>query len=202
MELDLSSLDRRAAYKALISLIIPRPIALVSTLNAAGRVNLAPFSYFNGVSSAPPIVSIAVGSKKAGRKDTWTNIERTGEFVINAVVPELMDGVIVAATEYPPDVSEMEIAKLEAAPSKKIGTPGVARSPIRMECTLYKIVEVEGSALILGRVVWVYVREDLWSDGRADPRKLTFVGRLGDDLYSLVDNFFERKREPHSPSGS
>jgi flavin reductase (DIM6/NTAB) family NADH-FMN oxidoreductase RutF len=195
MELDLSALDRRAAYRAMISMIIPRPIAFVSTMGPAGNVNLAPFSYFNGVSSAPPIISISVGPKRTGRKDTSANIERTGEFVVNVVVPELMPGVIVGATDHPPDASELELAKLTPAPSTKIRTPGVKESPIRMECTRHQVVEVAGgTSLILGRVVHVHVDDAVWVDGRVDPKRLTFVGRLGDDFYCRVNDIFGAAR--------
>jgi len=195
MELDLSALDRRAAYRAMISLIIPRPIAFVSTLGPAGNVNVAPFSYFNGVSSAPPIVSISVGPRRAGTKDTSANIRREGEFVVNVVTPELMPGVIVGATDHPPEASELELAKLTPAPSRKIRTPGVKESPIRMECTRHQIVEVEGgTSLILGRVVHVHVDNAVWVEGRVDPKRLTFVGRLGDDLYCRVNDIFEAAR--------
>jgi flavin reductase (DIM6/NTAB) family NADH-FMN oxidoreductase RutF len=195
MELDLGALDRRAAYRALISMIIPRPIAFVSTLGPAGNVNVAPFSYFNGVSSAPPIVSISVGPKRGGTKDTAANIRREGEFVVNVVTPELMAGVIVGATDPPPEVSELELAKLTPAPSSKVRTPGVKESPIRMECALHQVVDVEGgTSLILGRVVHVHVDDAVWVEGRVDPRRLTFVGRLGDDFYCRVSDIFEAAR--------
>ena len=195
MELDLASLDRRSAYKAMISLVIPRPIAFVSTLGPAGNINLAPFSYFNGVSSAPPIISISVGPKRGGTKDTAANIRREGEFVVNVVTPELMAGVIVGATDHPPEVSELELAKLTPAPSSKVRTPGVKESPIRLECTLHQIVDVEGgTSLILGRIVHVHVDDAIWVDGRVDPKRLTFVGRLGDDLYCRINDIFEAAR--------
>jgi len=195
MELDLGSLDRRSAYKAMISLIIPRPIAFVSTIGPAGNINLAPFSYFNGVSSAPPIISVSVGPKRSGTKDTAANVRREGEFVVNVVTPDLMQGVVIGATDHPPDVSELELAKLTPTPSSKIRTPGVKESPIRMECTLHQVVDVEGgTSLILGNIVHVHVDDAIWTDGRVDPRKLTFVGRLGDDLYCRVNDIFEVAR--------
>ncbi|MBI4563597.1 MAG: flavin reductase family protein [Planctomycetes bacterium] len=194
MDIDLAALDRRSAYRAMISMIIPRPIAFVSTIGPAGNINLAPFSYFNGVSSTPPIVSISVGPKRAGHKDTRSNIKRASEFVVNVVVPELMEGVLVSATDHPPEVSELELARLTPAPSVKIKTPGVHESPIRMECALYKIVEVDGgTALILGRIVHAHIDDALWADGRVDPHRLTFVGRLGDDFYCRVNDVFEAK---------
>ena len=196
MDIDPAALDRRSAYRLLISCVIPRPIAFVTTLSKQGVTNLAPFSFFNGVSSTPPIVSISVGSRKEGRKDTWVNIEETGEFVVNVVVPELMDGVIIGAKDLPHNVSELELAKLKTLPSAKVKPPRLADSPIQMECVRYKIVEVEGTALILGRVAMFHVRDEVFREGRVDPRLMTFVGRLGDELYCRVTDIFERKREP------
>src|SRR5262252_3193337 len=129
MEIDPSTLDRKAAYQLMISCIIPRPIAFVTTLSRQGVTNLAPFSFFNGVSSDPPIVSIAVATKRDGsKKDTWRNIEETGEYVINVVVPELMDAVIIGARELPHNVSELDLAKLSTLPSKKVKPPRLAAS--------------------------------------------------------------------------
>ena len=195
MNFDPAALSPRDAYRLMISCIIPRPIAFVSTLSRDGITNLAPFSFFNGVSSDPPVVSIAVASKKDGsRKDTWRNIEETGEYVINVVVPELMDAVIIGAKELPHGVSELEMSGLKTLPSTKVKPPRLEASPINLECTLLRIVEVEDTALILGRVVMVHAKDEIVDGGRVDPRRLTFVGRLGDDLYCRVNDLFERKR--------
>ena len=195
MDFDPAALSARDAYKLMISCIIPRPIAFVTTLSRDGITNLAPFSFFNGVSSDPPVVSIAVATKKDGsKKDTWRNIEETGEYVINIVVPELMDAVIIGAKELPHNVSELDLAKLSTLPSAKIKPPRLAASPINLECTLLKIVEVEDTGLILGRVVMVHAKDEILDGNRVDPRRLTFLGRLGDDLYCKVNDIFERKR--------
>jgi len=194
MDIDPASLDRRAAYQLMISCIIPRPIAWVTTLSKEGVVNLAPFSYFNGVSSFPPIVSIAVGSRRDGRKDTWINVEETGEFVVNIVTKETADAMVLTSKELPHNVSEMELAKLESEPSLKVKPPRVKASPVHLECVRYKIVEVESSALILGRVVHYHVRDSVATNGLVDPAKVSVVGRLGGDAYALVDGMFDLKR--------
>ena len=196
MLFDPAALPPREMYRLLISCIAPRPIAFVTTLSRAGVTNLAPFSFFNGVSSEPPVLSIAVARKRDGsKKDTWVNIEETGEVVVNVVVPELMDAVIVGARELPHDVSELDLSKEPTRPSVQVKPPRLANSPVQLECSLLKIVEVEKTGLILGRVVLVHVRDEVLSDGRVDPRKLTFVGRLGGDSYCRVGDLFERKRE-------
>jgi flavin reductase (DIM6/NTAB) family NADH-FMN oxidoreductase RutF len=196
MLFDPAALPPREMYRLLISCIAPRPIAFVTTLSRAGVTNLAPFSFFNGVSSEPPVLSIAIARKRDGsKKDTWTNIEETGEFVVNVVVPELMDAVIVGARELPHGVSELELSKEPTLPSVKVKPPRLANSPVQLECALLRIVEVEETGLILGRVVMAHAKDEVVSDGRVDPRKLPFVGRLGGDTYCRVDDLFERKRE-------
>jgi flavin reductase (DIM6/NTAB) family NADH-FMN oxidoreductase RutF len=194
LEIDPAQLDRRAAYKLMISLIVPRPIAWVGSISPGGSLNLAPFSYFNGISSHPPIVMIAVGARRGERKDTWRNIEQTREFTVNLVVPELVDAMVTSSGEFPPEVDEFKEAGVTPLDSTKIKPPRIAESPVSMECTLEKIVEVAGSALILGRVVLYHVREDLLVEGSVDPRKLMPVARLGDDYYSYLGEVFQRSR--------
>ncbi len=194
MEIDPASLDRRAAYRLMISCIIPRPIAWVTSLSKEGVVNLAPFSFFNGVSSQPPIVSIAVGSRKAGRKDTWVNIDETKEFVVNVVVQEAVEAMVATSAELPHNQSELGLVKLTPLPSLRVKPPRIKESPIHLECTLHSIVEVEGSALILGRVVLVHVDDAVLRGGVVDPGLLTFVGRLGGDGYTRVTDIFDVPR--------
>ena len=195
MQIDPAALSPRDSYRLMISCIAPRPIAFVTTLSRDGVTNLAPFSFFNGVTSDPPVISIAVATKRDGsKKDTWRNAEETGEFVVNIVVPELMDGVIVGARELPHNVSELDLSGLRTLPSARVKPPRLADSPVNLECTLLKVVEVEETGLILGRVVMVHAKDEVLDGGRVDPRRLTFVGRMGDDLYCRVTDLFERKR--------
>lgn len=196
MQIDPAALSPRDQYGLMISWIVPRPIAFVTTLSAEGVSNLAPFSFFNGVTSDPPVISIAVATKRDGsRKDTWRNIEETGEFVVNVVVPELMDAVIIGARELPHNVSELDLSKQPTLPSVKVKPPRLANSPFQMECTLLRIVDVEETALILGRVLMFHAKDEVMTDGRVDPRKMTFVGRLGGDGYCRVTDLFERRRD-------
>jgi len=194
LEIDPEHLDRKAAYKLMISVIVPRPIALVSTISAEGRTNLAPFSFFNGVSSQPPIVMLAVGGRRTGRKDTWNNIEATGEFVVNVVIPEIVDAMVVASGDYPPEVDEIDLTRLTRVPSRRVRPPRIGESPVQMECRLEKMEEVAGTALILGRVLLYHVRDDLLEGGGVDPSRLRPIARLGGELYSRLGEIFEKPR--------
>jgi len=194
MDIDPASLDRRSSYHLMISAIMPRPIAWVTSMSKEGVVNLAPFSYFNGVSSYPPVVSIAVGSRKDGRKDTWINIDETREFVVNVVVKAEAERMVATSKELPHNESELEMARLTPVPSSIVKVPRIAESPVAMECRLHQIVDVEGTALILGRVVHWHLDESVITGGLVDPAKTTFVGRLGGDNYSLVNNVFQVRR--------
>jgi flavin reductase (DIM6/NTAB) family NADH-FMN oxidoreductase RutF len=196
MRIDPAALSPGDAYRLQISCIAPRPIAFVTTVSLAGASNLAPFSYFNGVSSDPPVLSIAVGTKRDGsKKDTWRNAEETGEFVVNVVTPALMDSVILAARELPHGESELDLSKEPTSPSERVKPTRLARSPIAMECSVLKIVEVEETGLILGRVLLYHVDDGvLDAAGRPDPRQVGFVSRLGGDLYARLGELFERKR--------
>jgi flavin reductase (DIM6/NTAB) family NADH-FMN oxidoreductase RutF len=195
MKIDPETLDPVARFKILGSCIVPRPIAFVSTLSKEGVTNLAPFSFFNGVTGTPPIVMVSVGARKDGKKDTHWNIEETGEFVVNVVVPELMDAVISSAKDLPHNVSEIDEAGLKTVPSTVVKPPRLADSPIAFECKLYKIIPIERSALILGRVVLFHIKDELFKDGAVDPKRLTFVGRLGGDTYEKVVDLFDRPRK-------
>jgi len=194
MQIDPSTLSRRESYSLLISAIVPRPIAFVTTMDAMGRTNAAPFSYFTGVGSSPPSLLICSGRRRDGEKDTQRIITETGEFVVNVVVEEIMDGVIVGGTDHPPGVSEIELAGLAVAPGVKVKAPRLADSPVNMECRLSRIVEVAGSAIIVGEVVLVHVRDDLIDGGAIDPARLRPIARLGGDLYARLGDMFERRR--------
>jgi flavin reductase (DIM6/NTAB) family NADH-FMN oxidoreductase RutF len=194
LEIDPAKLDRKEAYKLMISLIVPRPIAFVTSVSQTGHANLAPFSFFNGVSSHPPIVMIAVGGRKDGRKDTWNNIEATGEFVVNVVVPEIVDAMVLASRDYPPEVDEIAVTGLTPVPSRTVKPPRIAESPVQMECRLEKLVEVAGTAVILGRVLLYHVQDALLEDGAVAPDKLRPVARLGGDLYAHLGEIFAKSR--------
>jgi len=203
MQIDPSTLSRANAYHFLISAIVPRPIAFVSTADARGHTNAAPFSYFTGVSSSPPSLLICSGRRRDGIKDTQRNIVATREFVVNVVVEEMMNAVAIAGVDHPPGTSEFEMTGLTPAPSVKVAAPRIAESPVNLECRLLEIHEVAGTAIIVGEVVWIHLRDDLVAtspDGAEgtsghviDIGRLRPIARLGGDGYTRLGEVFEKK---------
>ncbi|MFN8587393.1 MAG: flavin reductase family protein [Candidatus Eisenbacteria bacterium] len=183
MRLDPSDVALPQMYSFLTSAVIPRPIAFVSTRAADGRLNLAPFSYFMALSSAPPLVGIAVVDRTGDPKDTLRNIRETGEFVINAVPEDLLPAMVQTAGEWPSDVSEFEMAGLTPAPSERVAAPSVKESPLQLECRLHREIALGNSVFVVGEVVLARVDDAIVTDGRVDATKLKPVGRLGGEFY-------------------
>jgi len=199
MQIDASALSRRDGYFLMISAIVPRPIAFVTTLGDNGIVNAAPFSYFTGVSASPPSLLICSGQRRHAAKDTHRNIVASREFVVNVVVEEIMEAVIIGGTDHPPDVSEIELANLKTTPSARVRPPRIEASPVNMECRLIEVAEIAGGAIIVGEVVCMHVRDDLMIDSPTSPgsrvidaRRLRPVARLGDDDYVRLGEVFTR----------
>jgi flavin reductase (DIM6/NTAB) family NADH-FMN oxidoreductase RutF len=181
-------------YRFLISAVVPRPIALVSTRGADGGTNVAPFSYFNAIASDPPLVGVAVANRAGDPKDTLRNVRETGEFVVNVVDTALLDAMVRTAGEWPREVSEFAPAGLTPLPSERVGAPYVAESPLQLECRLHREIPLGNSVLLVGEVVFARVRDAVLTEGRVDPSKLLPVGRLGGELYALPGEVVKRPR--------
>jgi flavin reductase (DIM6/NTAB) family NADH-FMN oxidoreductase RutF len=204
VELDLRVPDPTAMYKLLIGCVVPRPIAWVSSVDAAGVRNLAPFSYFMAITHDPPTIAFSSAPRGVeapgprGKKDTLGNVEATGEFVVNVVDDALAAAMNVTSGDYPPDVDEFELAGLAAAPSVQVKPPRVAAAPISMECRVVRILPVGNLPhhLVIGQVVHLHVRDDVHdpATGRIDMRRLRPVGRLAGQLYTHVHDIFEMTR--------
>jgi flavin reductase (DIM6/NTAB) family NADH-FMN oxidoreductase RutF len=193
------TLPDRDAYRLLISTVIPRPIAWVSSLGADGSANLAPFSFFNVINGTPPIVMISVGSRRGQKKDTLRNVEETGEFVVNMVSMDLVDAMNQSSGEWDYEVSEFEMAQLETAASIDVKPPRVAAAKAAMEAKLTRILplDVEGgsSTLIFGQVVRIHLDETiLRPDGLVDADLLQPVARLGGPEYAALGKVFSLDR--------
>lgn len=201
MILNPAELDRSSRYKLMIGSILPRPIAWVSTMDAAGSLNLAPFSYFTAVCPIPMTLLFCPGVHPDGRKkDTWTNIEQVPEFVINITNEETAREMNLSATVLPPGVSEFEWAGVTPAPSETISVPRVREAPVSFECVLQRIVPVSeavgGGAAVFGEVQCIHIRDDIYQDGYVNLEALQPIGRLAGAMYAHINDLFEMKRVP------
>lgn len=200
MELDPESLGARDMYEWMITTILPRPIAWVSTVFADGVTNLAPFSFFQGVCARPPTLLFCPANDRHGRpKDTLRNVENTGEFVVNLVPFALVEAMNATAATLPYGESEFERFGVAAMPSLKIRPPRVAAAPVAFECRLDRIIHVGDGPIaghvVLGRIVHFHVADGvLADDGKPDPGKLDLVGRAGRNDYVRLGELFRLER--------
>ena len=184
------------------SLIVPRPIGWVSSISREGVVNLAPYSFFNGVADQPPMIMIACNGTSGGgrRKDTITNIEETGEFVVNLATQALTEQMNTSSAMVPAEVDEIELAGLTPEPAELVKPPRVAESPAHLECKHWKTVPLpandpaQPNNLVLGSVVGVHIDESILTDGLVDTLKFKPLARLGYMEYTVVDNVFTMMR--------
>jgi flavin reductase (DIM6/NTAB) family NADH-FMN oxidoreductase RutF len=200
MLIDVDKTAPRDLYRHLISCIMPRPIAWVSTISPRGIPNLAPFSFFNGIGANPPtILFCPVNHRDGSKKDTLINIEATPEFVVNMVPFSLARPMNETSAELPYEVNEFETAQVTAVPALKVKPPRVKDSPVYLECVLHQIVKVGEGALganvVIGRIVCMEISDAvLGADGLIDPRKLDAIGRMGGSLYARTTDLFELPR--------
>jgi flavin reductase (DIM6/NTAB) family NADH-FMN oxidoreductase RutF len=194
---DPSHMPWRDAYKLMIGSIVPRPIAWVSTISLDGALNLAPFSFFTVVAADPMTICFSPMRRGAdgGKKDTLTNIEATGEFVVNIVSERLAGQMNLTSGEFPPDVSEFQEAGLTPVASALVKPPRVGESLVAYECKLLQVIEVGGAkagagALVLGSVKRLYVADELLDGGRIKLDVLQPIGRMaGNDYVRCTDLF-------------
>lgn len=199
MQFDLAQIDAQLAYKLLASLVVPRPIGWTSSVNADGRPNLAPFSFYMMITSTPPHIAISVGARDGREKDTLRNIRATGEFVINVVAAEIGPQMAITAAEWPAEVDEFAAAGLTPVPSVAVRPPGVGEAPGRLECVARQITPVGtlpyGAHLVIAEVVRIHVRDDLLTaNNRIDLPRLRAVGRLTGDWYCSTAEQYQLPR--------
>ena len=162
MELDFGKLTEYQRYKLMSSLIVPRPIALVTTVNAAGVVNAAPFSMFNMLGEEPPIVMISINKHADGDiKDTAANILASGEFVVHLADEAIAEQMHACGARMPPEVSEVAMVGFTTAPSNAVAPPRIADAPVAFECRLWEKLETDSRYIFIGRVLWLHARDDL-----------------------------------------
>ncbi|GAA1281736.1 flavin reductase family protein [Pseudonocardia aurantiaca] len=197
-ELDPADLGSQGFYKLLTSVVVPRPIAWVSSRSAAGVDNLAPHSFFTVSCVDPPIVQFT----SVGKKDSLRNVRETGEFVVCLATAPLFEQVNATGTDFPDDVSEFAEVGLTPEPSVEVAPPRVAESPVALECRLHQTLELGDSTVVMGQVVHAAVRTDVF-DG--DPHrgglpaidKLQPLARLGRNEWSTIGQVLDITRIPH-----
>jgi len=201
-----SDLPARDLYNLILNSVAPRPIAWVSTLSASGRGNLAPFSFFNCVCPAPPLLAFAPGfrpSKQSGKayaepKDTLRNIRETQEFVISVVTYELAEAMNQTSGDYDASLDEFDVARIVRAPSQVVKAPRVAASPVSFECKLHQVLDFspspDGSSLVIGEVVFIHVDDSHLKEGRLDRNSLDLIGRMGGIQYTRTTERFDMVR--------
>jgi flavin reductase (DIM6/NTAB) family NADH-FMN oxidoreductase RutF len=183
------------------SCVVPRPIGWISTISADGTVNLAPYSFFNGLAGEPPMVMFSTNGKQPfGPKDSLTNAEATGEFVCSMATWDLRDSMNRTSSKEPPEVNEFELAGLETEPSKLVKPPRVKASPVHLECLYHTTVElpcdIEGgrNAVCIGRVVGVHIRDEFMTHGMVDIARIRPLARLGYQDYTVAEKVFPLSR--------
>jgi flavin reductase (DIM6/NTAB) family NADH-FMN oxidoreductase RutF len=197
-DFDTISLENR--YKLLISTVLPRPIAWVVTQNLQGRLNAAPFSFFNAFSQDPAMVVIGIGGRGPGdAKDTGRNIRQTGEFVVNLVSHDNLPQMNITAIEFPPEVDEIAEAGLTTLPSIKVKPPRIAESPVALECRRFMLIDINvDRTLVVGEVLAMHVRDDCIADverAYVDTPRLDLVGRMhGRGWYARTSDLEEVPR--------
>jgi flavin reductase (DIM6/NTAB) family NADH-FMN oxidoreductase RutF len=201
-----SDLSHKELYNIMLNSVAPRPIAWVSTVSASGRLNLAPFSFFNVVCVDPPLLAFAPGLRQPKQpevshgeaKDTLRNIRETSEFVVNIVTYELAEAMNLTSGEYNPSVNEFELAKLTPQPSKSVRPPRVAESPVSFECRLHQILDFSpaptSGSLVIGQIVSIHMSDAHLKDGRLDRNSLDLIGRMGGIQYTRTTQRFEMVR--------
>jgi flavin reductase (DIM6/NTAB) family NADH-FMN oxidoreductase RutF len=201
LDVDPCDIERRERYKLLCGLVVPRPIALVTSRSEEGVVNAAPFSFFNVFSEEPPVAILGLNSKGDGStKDTTRNIRVSGEYVIHVVSEDIAEAMNVCAVDFPAEMSEIDLAGFTLKPSRVVAPPTIAEAAVALECKLMQIIPVSDIRnVVLGRIVRIRTRP-----GIVDPEKLYVdikryrpVARLFGNFYARLGELFELKRETY-----
>jgi len=198
VKVDPANLDKRELHELFMSAIVPRPIAFVSTVGEDGVFNLAPFSCFTSLCLKPALVGLQFGWKRnGGEKDTLRNIEFSKDFVLNVVDETMAQAMNQTSANYPSDVDEFKEVGLTPVKSDLIKAPRVAESPVHMECKLVQILEFgkapSGSRFVIGEVVLVHIKDELWLNDHIKISEFKSIGRLGEELYCRITDVFEMK---------
>jgi len=188
MFIDAGALSPEATYRLMSGIVVPRPIAWITSVSESGVINLAPFSCFTFVSNKPPLLGVNVGRKAGRRKDTGANIHAMKEFVVNIGDASQMVAIHESSAEHAPDVSETELLGLRTLPCSTVRVPRLADAPVSMECRLERVIEFgkTGAEFIVGEVTMFHLRDGLVQDGKVDTKALDPVCRIGGPNYATL----------------
>jgi len=182
MDFDFTKITAKDRYKLLVSSIVPRPIALTTTISLQGVVNAAPFSWFNVMGATPPTVVLGVDSRSPGvAKDTVQNIRDGEEFVVNLVDEAMAGKMNICAVEYAPGISEIEMSGLTVAPSRQVKVPRVVESPVNLECRLRMAIDIgSGRTIVVGEIVHYHIRDELLDGEKmyVATERMNLIGRM------------------------
>ena len=201
MLFDYSKLDPKDCYKLMTSTITPRPIGWVSSQNAQGRVNAAPFSFFNAMAGDPPILILGIANRDGRPKDSYRNIVAVKQFVVNLVNEAVVEQMNITAIEFSEEVEELKEAKLHTIASTMVKPPRIAEAPVSFECELFKTVEISPvQSLVIGRILCVHIKDEFVLDADKcyiDTPKIGLVGRMhGAGWYARTTDLFKVDRIP------
>lgn len=201
------TLDTEAAYRLLVGCVVPRPVAWITTLDAEGLVNAAPFSSYNYVATTPPMLAVNIalrpGTPVGTIKDTARNIKASGEFVVNVATEANMEVMHRCGQNFPPETSETEALGIPLLPSRIVAPPRIALSPVQMECRLDQVVVLGRgvNTLYIGEVVAFHLSPDIYDGRRVDSVAMRPVARLGGPFYAALGEIFERPMLQRPPGG-
>ena len=203
--IDGEGLDTAAAYRLIVGCVVPRPVAWITTMDAEGRVNAAPFSSYNYVATSPPMlaVNIAARAGDGAVKDTARNLQANGEFVVNVATEDTMEAMHGSAQEYPPHISEVEALGIGLLPSRHVKPPRIASSPVHMECRLDRAVVLGRgvNTLYIGEVVAFHLSSEIYDGSRVDSAKMRPIARLGGPYYATLGEIINKPMLQRPPGG-
>ena len=204
IEFNLREMPSADSYRLLVNLVVPRPIALVTSLDKNGLVNAAPFSFFNLMGVDPPVVALGIArdaSRPLGLKDTARNILHNGEFVLHAVNEAIAEAMNICGTDFPPEMSEIEAAGFTLLPSVQVKPPRIAEAAAQMECRHVNTIEIGRTRVLLGEVVHLHLNEAFYDaeKGYVKTEELRMIGRMhGRAAYTRTNDLFDMVRGSYS----
>lgn len=194
--LDPEQLPDRTIYELLTGMVVPRPIALVTTQSRDDVLNCAPFSFYQGVCGAPPLISLSISKNRSGLKDTFRNILLTGEFVVHASREEHLEQVEKSSQSFGPQISEVERIGFTTTESDKVAVPGLQEPPARMECQLHDQFPIAGAnvTVVYGEVINFHLEDEIYNGEEVDYERFNPLARLGPDAYTTLGKYIAPKR--------